>query len=178
MLNVLDIIFLILLGVFALIGFMGGALKRIFLYGGMILGFALAPLIGPYIVDFLSDTPVAGLLTSSILLVLSIVGMGLVGRIVGKILSIFLPPPLKLFDRLGGLALGVLLVCIFAWFTLSLIRVVPGKSQELEAESKIAGFFESLPEPPIGKLLDSVRGGKSSDIQETINDNLEIIEQL
>lgn len=145
------------------------------MWGGIIFGYILSPIFLPYLVDFLSNSPVAAFNTSEVLLVVIVVGLGIAGYIVGRALSFILPPPFKLFDKIGGALFGLFAVCVFFWFTFPLFGAIGGRPQELSEESRIVSWFDKLPNAPIGGIKDQITKGRK--IVKQINDTSQQMEE-
>ncbi len=159
--NGLDYIIIGLLLVGAFFGFRRGLLSRIFTWGGILVGYIVSPFIAPYFAEWISNAPFGQFIAGTASIILCVFLFAIIGTILGKIFGFVLPPPLKLFNKVGGAVIGILVLLVPAWYILPLMKSAGGTPQEWEEGSTIANILEKIPDAPISKLKDTISTSKS-----------------
>ena len=170
-LNNLDIAILIVIGISALIAVSRGLMKEVLSIVGWVLGCVaiiyLLPVFNPFMMNFVSNGTVAGILTSLIILIVFLVCWILMtAKLVGKIRT----SKLSGLDRMLGLFFGIVrafLLIILFYILVSWI-VPPEKQSPLFKDSKyfnLAGSFAKpienlIPEATLDKIKDKTQNSE------------------
>ena len=167
-LNNLDVAILIVVGISALIALSRGLMKEVLSIVGWVLGCVaiiyLLPVFNPFMMKFIANGTVAGILTSLIILIVFMVCWILMtSKLVGKIRT----SKLSGLDRMLGLFFGIVrafLLIILFYILVSWI-VPPEKQSPIFKDSKyfnLAGSFAQpienlIPEATLDKIKDKTQ---------------------
>lgn len=139
-------------------GWKTGFATRVFSWLGAILGGLACLWFAPRVVGlFNSDEP--GLrFSAGVAFIWLGIGLGReVGKTLGRKARWALPVPgLRLFDRVSGAALGVLMFAVFIWAVIPAFATIPGWPQAQATNSEVVRFIdEQAPAAP--PILDGLR---------------------
>ncbi|HEX9683657.1 MAG TPA: MarP family serine protease [Acidimicrobiales bacterium] len=149
--NELDVMILAGTVVAGLGGYRLGFIARVASWIGMVIGFVLAALLLPTLVEAIDGPDATGrlLIASAALMGGAFIGQAL-GLMVGGRLHLAIPEgTAKGIDRSGGAIAGVMGVVVALWVLLPTMADVPGWPARQSRSSAVAGFIDStLPPPP------------------------------
>ena len=137
--NILDVIFLVLIGASVLYSLVRGLVREIFSFLAIILGFFGAsygyPRAAEWLGRWVEQETVAQILGFAVLFLLVALGVSLLGKLLSKVVH---KGGLGWADRLGGAAFGLLKAVLFIAISLLVLTAfLPPKSKVL-LESKIS----------------------------------------
>ena len=144
--NVIDVLLLLGVAAFSILGAHRGLAAQALSLGGLALGAVLGSIIAPFLLaDNSPWIPVAGLLGA-------LVGAFLLGAVAGALgrpVRLFLSthPPLATVDRIGGIALGALIALAIAWLigVLALHQPALGLRGEVRASGILPRLLSAVP---------------------------------
>lgn len=146
MVNVVDVLLLLGVAVFSIVGAHRGLAAQALSLGGLALGAVIGSVVAPY---FFSDNsawlPVAGLLGALAGAFLLGTAAGALGRPVRRFVS--LHPPLATLDRIGGIALGGLIALTIGWLlaVLALHQPALGLRAEVRGSAILPRLLSAVP---------------------------------
>lgn len=149
-LNNLDVIFIVIAGISALVGIARGMTKEMLSIAGWILAaaalFYLVPLLNPFTQKYIASKILSSVVTGlGVILVFSIIWILTVDKMASMIRSSKLNSLDRIFGFAFGLARGFLIIVLIA---LMITTLVPeGKDKGIFAESQLFKIAESCSEP-------------------------------
>jgi len=144
--NVVDVLLLLGVAVFSIVGAHRGLAAQALSLGGLALGAVIGSVVAPL---FLSDNsawlPVAGLLGALTGAFVLGTAAGALGRPVRRFVS--LHPPLATLDRIGGIALGALIALAVGWLlaVLALHQPALGLRAEVRGSAILPRLLSAVP---------------------------------
>ena len=159
--NPLDIVFIVILGLGALMGMKLRLIGAAFIVLGVLVGWLLASQfsddIGELFADSLSNDTLVTVISYAIIIVGALILANVAGKIILRVLSVFTLGLSGLVDKLGGLALGLLIgVAISGAIILGLARLtynfsvatiaegIPGQvAKQVIREEDVKGVLEN-----------------------------------
>lgn len=144
--NVIDVLLLLGVAAFSILGAHRGLAAQALSLGGLALGAVLGSIIAPFLLTDNSPwIPVAGLMGA-------LVGAFLLGAVAGALgrpVRLFLSthPPLATVDRIGGIALGAAIALGIAWLigVLALHQPALGLRGEVRASAILPRLLSAMP---------------------------------
>lgn len=123
--NSIDVVLLVVAGLFAISGFRRGFLVGSFSFAGFLAGGVLGMVLAPGVVDSMAPGTRQALVAVIVVLVAAVVGQALLGMVAMSLRRRLLWRPARLLDSTLGAALGVTVVLVAAWFLASAVRDAP-----------------------------------------------------
>ncbi len=144
--NVVDVLLLLAVAAFSIVGAHRGLAAQALSLGGLALGAILGSVVAPY---FFSDNsawlPVAGLMGALVGAFL----LGTLAGVLGRPVRLFLAahPPLASADRAGGIALGALIALAIGWLlaVLALHQPALGLRAEVRSSAILPRLLSAVP---------------------------------
>jgi S1-C subfamily serine protease len=152
--NVLDVLLLLGVAAFAIVGAHRGLAAQALSLGGLALGAVLGSILAPYFFpDNSAWLPLAGLVGALVGAVVLGAVAGALGRPVRRFLAAH--PPLASLDRVGGIALGALIALAIGWLlaVLAIHQPALGLRAEVRGSAILPRLLRAVPPDSVLQAL-------------------------
>jgi len=143
--NTLDIIILIILLGFAIIGFFKGFIRAAFALAGLVLGIIAAnifySIFGEFLQKYTANEDISNTLSYTIIFICVTIGMAILGRILNNFIKVEF---LKRLDRILGLVLGFGKGLILVSIMVMVLGMTLPTQSTLLTKSQLKPYIESI----------------------------------
>ena len=148
--NLVDLLVLVAIGVFAWSGWRQGFVAGLLSFAGFLGGGLLAALVLPGLVERFGLPDLAGaILLASAILVTAMLGQALLSMLGRQVRGALTWTPARTVDNAGGAVLNVAALAVILWILASAVAVLPdaGIAKQVRSSALLTGIDRVMPDP-------------------------------